>query len=134
MWNDSQEVKILGDQMGINKKRPLEGNLLGLEKPKKIAEEIIRDKIPESGQGKLLAQVGERIGPEGYEYIGSASVHFYRHKVRSDMALLSQVVNISSVPEDIALQGSKELGRKLMIQYGHTPPKKLDDKNLDPEV
>lgn len=85
----------------------------------------------ESAQ-EMIKRAGIILTPPELEYLGSATVHFYRHKT-SDVRLFAtaqQIVGLERVEEGQADAGFKELQRSMMSAYGRTPPrttKKADE-------
>lgn len=105
----------------INVHRPT--SELELPRPAETAKAETRERRP--GTAVMLRQVGERLTPDGLQYVGSAVVHYYTRKLGPDGVTLVQVTDIARVPERLAVAGVQELGRELMARYGHRPPRKL---------
>ena len=110
----------------INVKRPEPLDLPKPEKPKELVTERVTR--PDSGQAKLLAQVGQRLTPDSHVYIGSYACHIYKHIFASgEMVYITHTNNVSYIPELVINRSIKELGRKLMTLFGHKPPRKRSD-------
>lgn len=79
----------------------------------------------------LIKRAGTSITMLDQEYLGSAVVHFYRHKdqfVRL-FATAQQVIGMEQVQEGHADAGFKELQRTMMGAYGRTPPRTTKKAN-----
>lgn len=78
----------------------------------------------DDGEAKLIADVGKRLEPMGFKYVGGVAAHIYAHPLKPEFQIITHTAGIAQVPETVALQASKEIGRKLMVAYGHKPPVK----------
>lgn len=100
-----------------------------LPKPQKkfgdIEREVRNDAQPEA---KLLNSVGAKLKPDGVDYLGSFAAHIYFKPLSNDYFFMSQSTDLRHVPEYIANEATKELGRALMIKYRGKAPRKLGDK------
>lgn len=100
----------------------------GLKRPEQIGVKT-RERIEGTNdEAKLLAAVGARLCPEGLEYAGSFASHIYYRKLAGEYVFYSQSADLRA-PEQIANEAVKELARKLMIQFGHRPPRKIGERN-----
>lgn len=113
----------------INVRRPeLE---LDLPAPKKHPESITeRTHRKDIGEAKLLMSVGQRICPDGMQYMGSGAFHIYRPKLyqlSTDVIVITQSANIGVCPERAVVHATQELTKKMMKLFGHNPPKKRSD-------
>lgn len=111
---------------------------LDLPKPppdqfKVTSREAVKDFDQALMQG--LRELGEKVIrglPKNSIYLGSAAVHYVRNEFSTSGGTIVQNTNLDQVPEILALQGSKELGRRLALMYGHKVPTKLgEDKNFE---
>lgn len=100
----------------------------GLNKPEQLGTKTRERVIGTEEESKLLAAVGERLKPEGLTYAGSFASHIYYRPLAGEYIFLSQSADLRA-PEQIANEAVKELARKLMIQFGHKPPRKIGESN-----
>ncbi|HUR98676.1 MAG TPA: hypothetical protein VMZ26_11480 [Pyrinomonadaceae bacterium] len=105
---------------------------LDLKAPQQSGEIYEKQLRNGNSEAKLLAQVGERICPEGLTYVGSFAVHIYERKLASQLHFQAQTAGLANVPsEQIALMAYNELGKALALAYGHRPPSKRNDPGVD---
>lgn len=103
-------------------------NIEGLQKPEQIGTKTRERREGTHEEAKLLAEVGERLKPEGLVYAGSFASHIYYRPLAGEYVFFSQSADLRA-PEQIANEAIKELARKLMIQFGRRPPKKIGESN-----
>jgi len=114
----------------LRKTRPISET--EFEKPERkdqVTERVTQNTNPMNTE--TLIKLGRMIKPDGLIYLGSAAVHFYAPAILladQNNVVITHYANLNNVPETLALRGSKELGRKLMIAFGHKPPARTDEK------
>jgi hypothetical protein len=67
-----------------------------------------------------LERAGQTLEPPGCEYLGSATIHYYKVKSLDDKVRHSTVsqLTVRNVVEQLADWGYKELGKALMRTFG----------------
>jgi hypothetical protein len=71
-----------------------------------------------------LKRIGRDLEGPGLEYLGSMSVHLYRHKVSDHTYTTIRQVLVENVEEGLADYGFKELKKTAMGKYGRKEPAK----------
>lgn len=103
-------------------------NIEGLQRPEQIGTKTRERREGTEEESKLLAAVGERLKPDSLVYAGSFASHIYYHPLAGEYIFMSQSADLRA-PEQIANEAIKELARKLMIQFGRKPPRKIGESN-----
>lgn len=73
---------------------------------------------------QLLTTAGKALRPIGFDYLGSATVHYYVAEsgmTTNAFAFISQTAGMNEIPEQAADAGHKELKTTLMGIYGRKP-------------
>lgn len=115
----------------VNVKRPDTGlDLRRNEYSKPNKTRSVRDGREEA---RLLASVGEKLGPDNMEYIGSFATHVYRTRfaVEAKFVFVIQTTDLRKIPEKYAQDAVNETARTLARIYGHKPAKRVGEKRED---
>jgi hypothetical protein len=75
-------------------------------------------------ENQALRDIAKRHKPEGLDYLGSFAVHVYQHPISLQAFYLTQLSNISHVPELYANEAIKLAASKLMQVYSRKVPSK----------
>jgi len=82
---------------------------------------------PAQGMARMQVKAaGVNICPLGFEYQGSAVIHFYKQNGTLTFVFGSQLVNIHNIPEAQVDVGLKELRRALMAVFGREDKRRKD--------
>jgi hypothetical protein len=105
---------------------PLIENLQDLKRKaaEKPPEPEVTDREIYTAEGSVAQQktIGERLCPDGYQYAGTAAVHLYKKKDSVDAAILTQITDVSFIPEAFMRKSCLELQLAIMHRYGRKPP------------
>lgn len=71
---------------------------------------------------------GKNLAPWGYEYEGSATIHYYKKHNTHDFVFITHLSKLELLPEGQADVGLKELRRALMGYYGREDKRRTDTK------
>lgn len=108
-------------------------NELDMKKPAQSGIEVKeRETFYSDGALSELVKLGQRLeGADGKRYLGSVAIHIYGIGLGTgdlrEYVTVSHITELTQIPEHVALEASKELGRALMKRYGHKPPRKRGD-------
>lgn len=79
-------------------------------------------------ESRLLESVGDRLKPDGVEYLGSFASHVYRNALSGEYVIKCQSTKMTRIPEQIMSQAVREAGRSLMLVYGRKIPKRRGER------
>jgi hypothetical protein len=77
-----------------------------------------------------LTLAGTSLTPWGFEYQGSASVHYYKKSGTHDFVFISHLSKLNNVPEAQSDVGLKELRRAMMAIYGREDKRRTDTQEV----
>lgn len=75
-----------------------------------------------------LKIAGFNLKPLGFEYQGSASVHYYRKFGSDDFTFIVQLIGFKDIEEGQADLGWKEMKKSLMKLFGREDKRRTDTK------
>lgn len=72
---------------------------------------------------------GTNLTPWGFDYQGSATVHFFQKKGETVFAFMPHLVGVGALQEGQADAGLKELRKVMMSAFGRTDTKRGDTRD-----
>lgn len=76
-----------------------------------------------------LKMAGNGLTPWGFDYQGTASVHFFRKNGETTFAFMPHILGMAALEEGQADAGLKELRRVMMAAFGREDTKRGDTKD-----
>lgn len=91
-----------------------------------IKRDVYQDH-PGETQARINTEIaGKNLAPWGFEYEGSATIHYYKKPGTHDFVFITHLTGLGILPEGQADVGLKELRRSLMSFYGQEDKRRKD--------
>ena len=71
----------------------------------------------------VVKDAGVKLQPDGFEYVGSACIHYYKSKFKDHEYVTKIQDLLGDVPEGFADFGYKQLRNAMMTHYGRENPR-----------
>lgn len=95
-----------------------------------IKRDTVEDHPMQQRAKMSLEMAGTNLAPWGFEYEGTAAVHYYRKPNTHDFVFITHLVKFNGIPEGQADVGLKELRRALMGLFGREDKRRSDTKEV----